>query len=313
MKSPQFSLLLFALVISISIDDVVSQSKWVTDATTGKQYTVLETSTLDFDENTQTCASYNAILPEPRTEEENNFLDSLNAQTFPLGLTDKEEEGVWRWDSDGALVNWQYWANFRTYGPDPNGGTNENCVVMVKYVLENDILTSSASWVDIKCHNITSSAITKKNLVCQKAEAPCRFGFQYLGGKCYRFIDNAEPWHEALATCETFGGHLAEPQTLEEDLILMGLALTHKTEYFWVGGHDLLTEGTWVWSSTQQPIGGYTHWTGGHQSDHAAEDCMLDDARVASLGWRDYPCGNKFKFICQHAPAHLITNAPVIG
>ena len=57
----------------------------MTDARTGKQYIVLETSTLNFDENIATCARYNAILPEPKTEEENNFLDSLDAETFPLG------------------------------------------------------------------------------------------------------------------------------------------------------------------------------------------------------------------------------------
>ena len=55
---------------------------WVTDGNTGKQYLVLATSTLDVLENTQTCASHNAILPEPRTVAENNFLDSLNAQLF---------------------------------------------------------------------------------------------------------------------------------------------------------------------------------------------------------------------------------------
>ena len=37
-----------------------------------------------------------------------------------------------------------------------------------------------------------------------------------------------------------------------------GVALMHDTNYVWVGGHDLLTEGTWFWSSIQQPFGNYT-------------------------------------------------------
>ena len=123
----------------------------MTDDATGKQYTVLETSTLNFEQNKATCASYNAILPEPRTEGENEFLDSLNAQLFPLGLNDKEEEGVWRWDSDGSLVNWKYWANFKTNGAAPNGGIAENCVVMVKHYAHTLRLTSTASWADIAC------------------------------------------------------------------------------------------------------------------------------------------------------------------
>ena len=147
----------------------------MTDDATGKQYTVLETSTLNFDENTQTCASYNAILPEPRTEEENDFLNSLDAQLFPLGLTDMAEEGVWRWESDGSLVTWFLWAAFLPYGSnvqlsDPNGGRDENCVVMVKHYAHTLRLTSTASWADIACRG---KQISPKNLVCQKKEGMC--------------------------------------------------------------------------------------------------------------------------------------------
>ena len=149
----------------ISVHFHITSAIWVTDDATGKQYTVLETSTLNFEQNKATCASYNAILPEPRTEEENNFLDSLNAQTFPLGLNDKEVEGVWRWDSDGSPVNWFHWGNYKTYVPEPNGGRAGNCVVMVKHHLESDLLTSSASWADIECGQ---AQIAPKNLVCQK-------------------------------------------------------------------------------------------------------------------------------------------------
>ena len=158
----------------------------MTDDATGKQYTVLETSTLNFEQNKGTCASYNAILPEPRTEGENEFLDSLNAQLFPLGLNDKEEEGVWRWDSDGSLVRWFYWAKFRGYSPDPNGGRNENCVAMNKHHAHTLLLTSPASWVDIPCDPVLMQIATK-NLVCQK-----------LGGM-YRLNENKESSTTPLA------------------------------------------------------------------------------------------------------------------
>ena len=150
---------------NIFVHSHITTAKWVTDDATGKQYIVLETSTLNFDQNKETCASYNAILPEPRTEEENDFLNSLDAQLFPLGLNDKEKEGVWRWDSDGSPVNWKYWAHFKTFGPQPNGGRVENCVVMIKHHHESDLLTSTASWADVACRQ---RQIATKNLVCQK-------------------------------------------------------------------------------------------------------------------------------------------------
>ena len=145
-----------------------SSESWVTDGNTGKQYLVLATSTLDVLENTKTCASHNAILPEPRTEAENNFLDSLNAQAFPLGMDDVDQEGVWRWNSDGSPVTWQYWAKFSvSNGAEPNGGGGENCVVMVKHIYQEKRLTSTASWGDVRCQG---QQISPKSLVCQKPE-----------------------------------------------------------------------------------------------------------------------------------------------
>ena len=149
----------------------ITTALWVTDAKTGKQYTVLETSTFNFDHNKGLCASYNAMLPEPKSEEENNFLDSLNAQTFPLGLNDKEEKGVWRWGSDSSLVQWSYWAKFKT-DPNPDGKRRWNCVAMVRHYLQDDRITGRTSWVDIPCEK---EPIAAKNLVCQKVAGMYRY------------------------------------------------------------------------------------------------------------------------------------------
>ena len=112
---------------------------------------------LNFEGLTQTCARYNnSILPEPRTEEENNFLLDLDSSFIPLGLNDKKEEGVWRWDSDGSLVSWLHW-----HKTQPNGGRRENCAVMDKRF--------SSLWSDWPC---VYSPVGKRNgpirLVCQR-------------------------------------------------------------------------------------------------------------------------------------------------
>ena len=91
-------------------------------------------------------------------------------KTFLLllqGYSDIDEEGVWRWNSDGSLVTWTLWANWKSYGLEPNGGDKEDCGMMIKNYYKHDLLTSSASWTDTFCRN---KHISTKNLVCQKAE-----------------------------------------------------------------------------------------------------------------------------------------------
>ena len=70
-----------------------------------KKYLVLDTTT---DVNLDKCKQHGGILPEPRSQEENEFLNNLNSDTFVLGMNNKETEGTSLvWDSDGTPVVYQ--------------------------------------------------------------------------------------------------------------------------------------------------------------------------------------------------------------
>ena len=124
-------------------------SDLIEDPTTGKKYLVGEKQH-NFLTSRIKCSRYGGHLPEPRNEHENNFLDKLtpNSNKFFLGMTDAETEGDWVWRTDSTSVtwyNWKVWGDDR--GAEPNGGQEENCVVMLKLTERGE----SSKWGDRPC------------------------------------------------------------------------------------------------------------------------------------------------------------------
>ena len=114
---------------------------------------MLDTDDLVYDDNQQVCQDLGGFLPEPRDERENQFLFSLDAETFSLGMTDRLQEGEWLWDSDGQPVTWTKWIS-----KEPNGKNRENCVAV----------WTDGEWQDVSClsnHNIRARST---RLICQR-------------------------------------------------------------------------------------------------------------------------------------------------
>ena len=88
---------------------LLSPASWIGDEATGREYIVLETSTLDSATNRKTCWEYGAILPEARSKQDISFLNKLDAELLLLGMNDKQDDGHWVWDSDGTSVQWMLW------------------------------------------------------------------------------------------------------------------------------------------------------------------------------------------------------------
>ena len=144
-------------------------------------------SNLNLDAYTKICARYNAILAEPRTKAENDFLHNMTTrhnfeqQHFDdpilLGMNDKDVEGLWRWNSDGSLVKRRHWVTYM-YGHKSNsiqyvktGGRKENCAMMVKNSATSVIKQSdTAGWDDISCTDSAFFRSKRVALVCQKPE-----------------------------------------------------------------------------------------------------------------------------------------------
>ena len=108
-----------------------------------------------------------AYLAEPRDELENDFINKLTAANnmFYLGCTDEKVEGRWMWASDGTPVTWTNWM-VRGAGreDEPNGGTEENCAVMLKQTGSGE---RAGAWGDYPCHDTGEPMI----IVCESGKS----------------------------------------------------------------------------------------------------------------------------------------------
>ena len=136
------------------------------DTSSGKEYITLKTYTYDHDRGQKQCEENGGILPEPRNAQENEFLNGLNTGMFLLGLTDKEQEGNWVWDSDGTPVNYTNWVN------EPFKGEEANCAVMLR---NNAQIYDGNQWTDVDCtsknlgisgHHLIKDIICERGMSC---------------------------------------------------------------------------------------------------------------------------------------------------
>ena len=138
--------------------------QYVTDPRTKKEYFVRETSTLNHDVNQEICKKNGGILPEPRDEGENLFLDSLGSDKFVLGI--RQVQGHWVFDSDGSEVNWKSWVNW-VNNPDPPIGRGD-CIIMLRHHGERFAGHRSQDWSDVPCESNDYLNNLPSSLVCQK-------------------------------------------------------------------------------------------------------------------------------------------------
>ena len=80
-------------------------------------------------------------------------------------MTDSAVEGDWVWESDSTEVTWKNWVDWiDTNNDPPNGGTAENCALMLKESQKSRGGHSTKSWADSGC----SGWDKEMSLVCEK-------------------------------------------------------------------------------------------------------------------------------------------------
>ena len=118
------------------------------------------------------CKIHGGFLPEPRSQRENDAVSDLmpTGCYVLLGMTDRDNEGTWLWDSDHTPVIWTNWSNWTdTREPnEPNGQTSQNCAVLTNYYEPNDVFGSPLGiWGDIQCE-VNDEVPWCRQIVCQK-------------------------------------------------------------------------------------------------------------------------------------------------
>ncbi|KAA8578159.1 hypothetical protein FQN60_000098 [Etheostoma spectabile] len=100
----------------------------------------------------------------------------------------------------------------------------------------------------------------------------------------------------AYTFCQTAGGHLASIHSAEEHKFIRDyinqVSITNTLS--WIGGHDAVREGTWLWSDGSKFD--FINFNGGEPSGGAGRNCLLIYYGVT--GWYDGGCGASFSFMC---------------
>ncbi|VDI26006.1 Hypothetical predicted protein [Mytilus galloprovincialis] len=131
---------------------------------------------------------------------------------------------------------------------------------------------------------------------------PCPRDFLGHSTSCYHAAHILATWPEAAAYCESFGAELATIEDAQEqayiEQMLNGLPHDKNQAAFWLGGHDILTEGEWQWVISMDRII-YTNWGDGQpDNSHTSEHC-LELSGQRSFKWNDDGCEDHHYFICE--------------
>ncbi|XP_061470480.1 hepatic lectin-like [Rhineura floridana] len=119
--------------------------------------------------------------------------------------------------------------------------------------------------------------------------------WEYFSGKCYYFSLKAVSWHMAKAQCE---------QQHSQLVIIDGFAKQNfiqtrtRNERFWIGLHDLRTEGEWKWLDGSNYRTGFQNWKQGEPNSYQSRD--EDCGQVWINGeWNDYTCNSESYYVCE--------------
>lgn len=147
------------------------------------------------------------------------------------------------------------------------------------------------------------------NIVTQFSsnERDCPDGWKYFaenleGGACYKVKRNYFNWYAARDDCLGNSADLVSITTKsEQDFVTRDLL---QGNYMWLGMTDGDSEGQWAWSDNTTTTS-YNNWDHGDPNNGGQlqnEDCALikPDGK-----WNDYPCEDKFNYICKSKPVDL--------
>ncbi|XP_026222708.1 galactose-specific lectin nattectin-like [Anabas testudineus] len=124
----------------------------------------------------------------------------------------------------------------------------------------------------------------------------CPPGWTQFENNCYIFYFSAKDWADAEVACIAVGGNLApvhnkEQLTFIEEMIKRS---TGSEVPSWLGGHDAVKEGVWLWSDGSKFD--YKFWSAGEPSNGGgAENCMVN---AFSGKANDLNCQNKKSYVC---------------
>lgn len=188
----------------------------------------------------------------------------------------------------------------------PSGACPDGYECLVNLCVRSDLITDDGGFIDSPAPDAIDATEIDAVPVDAAIDAvpPCPPGDVTSPTdptRCFTYRSATLPWAMARDACAAMGGALADVRNAQENVALIDLARTQAT---WLGGTDVATEGTWLW--TDGTPFGFNAWAEGQPNGGAQANCVRF-VGMGALGfgpsdWTDLACSQANPSFCVHAP-----------
>ncbi|XP_067235884.1 galactose-specific lectin nattectin-like isoform X1 [Chanodichthys erythropterus] len=125
----------------------------------------------------------------------------------------------------------------------------------------------------------------------------CETGWTAYGCRCFKFFNYQYRWISAEYLCLAYGGNLASVHSHNEYVFIQSLVrqTTYGSTRAWIGGHDAVEEGHWLWSDGKNM--NYQIWSPGNPSNYLGKEHCLE-INYDNGNWNDDNCSKEKPFVC---------------
>uniref|UniRef100_A0A8C4NYT3 C-type lectin domain-containing protein n=1 Tax=Dicentrarchus labrax TaxID=13489 RepID=A0A8C4NYT3_DICLA len=129
-----------------------------------------------------------------------------------------------------------------------------------------------------------------------KEVSSCPPGWTQFGSRCFIFFHSPKTWIDAEHTCISAGGNLASIHSADENVFLRNLIVQVTSQHLhtWIGAHDGVQEGKWMWSDGSKFD--YQRWSIGEPNNYNIEHCA--EMNWGGNYWNDSQCQHGKHFVC---------------
>ncbi|CAC5395278.1 unnamed protein product [Mytilus coruscus] len=194
----------------------------------------------------------------------------------------------------------------------------------MNYYETSTVISSARSPIEcaVKCNEISSCTFYSYNVVDEicfihstdiydgqmkmqtdskwriyEPEKACLKGWNLFKYYCYYFSKDEKNWTDAKSFCQSKASFLAEVVSSDQrDFLKTKADESEKT--YWLGGTDIVTEGIWMWT-TSQTLFTFTDWNDNNPSNDGGSEHCLEMRYQIDYKWNDNYCDETCNYICQ--------------
>ncbi|XP_077081601.1 galactose-specific lectin nattectin-like [Siphateles boraxobius] len=123
----------------------------------------------------------------------------------------------------------------------------------------------------------------------------CPATWRKFGLQCYKHVCHQTTWIAAERNCQSLGANLASVSNKPVNDFLRSLLPSPSTRA-WIGGHDAVEEGEWLWSDGT--VFSYTNWCSWQPDNYKGAEHCLEINFSSNRCWNDECCSTSLSYIC---------------